>query len=405
MIDDMTAHAAVDSRATVTDRSLAEGYVAKVCFKTGPPRLVGVELEWTVHYAEQLSRPLDPCDLIAALGEHAPQSLSPESPHTPLPCGGIVTVEPGGQVEISTQPHGSLGGLVADTTIDIDHLTGLLARSGLVLGIRGRDHTRPPRRIIDTPRYAAMEHAFDRIGPHGRAMMASTAGLQVCLDAGEPQRLAARWRALHLLGPVLLAVFANSPSDGWASSRMRTWYGVDPQRTRPPETPADPLAQWARRALDTPLLCLRRPSGNWTAPSGMTFADWIGAPDGTPPTYDDLDYHLTTLFPPVRPHGHLEVRYLDTQPGDEWRTPVALMAALFAREATVDAVLDLAAPAADRWVPAARLGLADPIIATIAPAIVDLACGALGDTDLPSDIATVVTDSVDARLYRERTVR
>jgi glutamate--cysteine ligase len=404
MIDRMAAHASEATHMVVNSRALAEGYVAKVCFKTGPPRLVGIELEWTVHYAGQLDRPLDPPDLIAALGEHAPPALSPQSPHIPLPRGGVVTVEPGGQVEISTQPRDSLGDLLADATIDIDHLVALLARSGLILGSLGRDHIRPPRRIVDSPRYAAMEHAFDRIGPHGRDMMASTAGLQVCLDAGEPDQLAARWQALHLLGPVLLALFANSPADGWASSRMRTWRGVDPQRSRPPETLADPRGQWARRALDTPLLCVRRPSGDWTAPAGMTFAEWIGAP-GNAPTYGDLDYHLTTLFPPVRPHGYFEVRYLDTQPGDEWRTPVAIMTALFARAATVDTVLDLAAPAADRWMPAAQLGLADPIIAMVAPAIADLGCRALSDTDLPPDVTAAVTDSVHARLYRERTVR
>ena len=38
-------------------------------------------------------------------------------------------------------------------------------------------------------------------------------------------------------------------------------------------------------------------------------------------------------------------------------------------------------------------------------AIADLACRALGDTDLPPDITAVVTDAVNARLHRERTVR
>ena len=71
----------------------------------------------------------------------------------------------------------------------------------------------------------------------------------------------------------------------------------------------------------------------------MTFADWIaaGAGDhGPAPTYDDLDYHLTTLFPVVRPRGYLEVRYLDQQPGDGWIAPLALLAALLSTPATID---------------------------------------------------------------------
>ena len=47
-----------------------------------------------------------------------------------------------------------------------------------------------------------------------------------------------------------------------------------------------------------------------------------------PPTAADLDYHLSTLFPPVRPRGHLELRVIDAQPGDGWVVPTALVTAL-----------------------------------------------------------------------------
>ena len=83
------------------------------------------------------------------------------------------------------------------------------------------------------------------------------------------------------------------------------------------------MKAWTRWALDAPLLLVRRPRGPWTAPRGVTFRDWIhrgtsAVPDRPPPTIDDLRYHLTTLFPQVRPKGHLEVRYIDAQPGDWW---------------------------------------------------------------------------------------
>ena len=74
----------------------------------------------------------------------------------------------------------------------------------------------------------------------------------------------------------------------------------------------------------------RRPGGDWSAPPGVTFRDWIdcgtfAVPGRDGPTVDDLAYHLTTLFPPVRARGHLEVRYIDAQPGDWWRVPVAVL--------------------------------------------------------------------------------
>src|SRR5581483_9333915 len=94
----------VDVAEPVTTIADAEGYIARVCFKTGPPQRIGVELEWVVHHRGDVTQPLDPHLLAAALGHYAPNSLAPESPHHRLPSGGTVTVEPGGQVEISSAP-------------------------------------------------------------------------------------------------------------------------------------------------------------------------------------------------------------------------------------------------------------------------------------------------------------
>src|SRR5689334_3281100 len=91
-------------------RSLADaaGYIAKVCFKTGPPLRTGVELEWTVHHRADPAQPLDIGALRTALGPHSPPTLDPTGAARLLPGGGAVTVEPGGQVEISTPPQVSL---------------------------------------------------------------------------------------------------------------------------------------------------------------------------------------------------------------------------------------------------------------------------------------------------------
>jgi glutamate--cysteine ligase len=391
--------------ADLRDRAAAEAYVASVCFKHGPPQLVGVELEWTVHHADDPARSLDAATLTRALGSHAPPSLDPGSQHLPLAHGSLVTVEPGGQVEISTPPRKSLTELLDSTSADIAVLNELLAAERLVMGIRGCDPYRPPRRLLRLPRYDAMEAAFQRIGPDGIAMMCSTAGLQVCLDAGERADLAHRWAALHALGPVLIALFANSAEQygstaAWASRRTRVLLGTDPPRTLPSEVTADPAASWARRVLDTPLVCVRRPGDCWTAPPGVTFADWIAGALPRPPTTDDLDYHVSTMFTPVRPRGYLEVRYLDAQPPGEWVTPAVLLVALLSSEQAIGRVLEVAEPAVDRWLEAARLGLTDPCLARIARAVVDLGCGLLDGTDLPDELRAEVTEALQRRLAR-----
>ena len=387
------------ARRWLRDRVEAEAYVASVCFKHGPPRLLGVELEWTVHHAADLRRPLEAAHLVAALGPHAPATLVPDSPQLCLPAGSPLTIEPGGQVEISALPKPSLTELIDTVDTDLAYLTGLLADAGLVLGARGLDPHRPPRRILSTPRYDAMEKVFAPIGPHGLTMMCSSAGLQVCLDVGEPADVPDRWAAISGLGPVLAATFANSSvhagePTGWASARTRTVLATDPARTAPVPTTEHPATAWAARVLDTPVICLRASESCWDAPPGMTFADWMSGALPRPPTTDDLDLHISTQFPPVRAQGYFEVRYLDAQPGADWIVPVALLVALFADRDTVRSVARVCAPVADRWLPAARCGLTDPPIAQAAATVLDLGLAALPATGLAPHPAARVTDAL-----------
>ncbi len=363
--------------------------MAIVCFKHGPPLLHGVELEWTVHHGSDPRRPLDANLLSLALGPHAPQTINPRQTQLQLPAGSLITVEPGGQVEISTPPTRSAADLISVATADAASLADLLDSCGLVLGQHGTDPHRAPNRLLQVPRYEAMQAAFDLIGPHGSAMMCSTASVQVCLDAGEADQCAARWQAAYSLGPALVALFANSPNlngrrTGWASSRLRATLGTCPPFTLAPEPSDDPASQWARMAMEAPVICVRGDGHSWAAPPGLTFAAWIAEPArvGRPPTFDDLDYHLSTLFPPVRPKGYLEIRYLDAQPGSRWITPFALLAALMARPSTIDQVLDVTEASRRRWFEAARDALTDPVLAAAARKIVQLGADCLDHLDL-----------------------
>ncbi|WP_405432611.1 ergothioneine biosynthesis glutamate--cysteine ligase EgtA [Micromonospora sp. NBC_00617] len=397
----------LDRSAILRESAAAGRHLARICFKTGPPTYTGVELEWTVHDAADPARPVDPVRLRAALGRHCPVTLDPTSPAEPLRHGGTVTLEPGGQLEISTPPRSSTGALIQATEADIAQVTGLLAAAGLTLGRSGIDPHRRPRPVVDTPRYRAMRRVFDRRGPAGRTMMYSTAGLQVCLDIGEPDQVAPRWAAAHAVGPPLLAAFASASRHagrrtGWASARMAAWLAIDPARTRPVWVPGnadeDPTTTWIRYVLAAPLLCLRRRGPNWAPPPGVTFADWLDGALPRPPTTDDLDYHVSTLFPPVRPRGYLELRYLDAQPDRDWRLPLAVLSALFSDPGTVRTAYTIGAPVAHRWSAAARHGLSDPTLAAAAAALLDLALAALPRLELPAGTHDEVQRGVRRRL-------
>jgi glutamate--cysteine ligase len=116
----------------------------------------------------------------------------------------------------------------------------------------------------------------------------------------------------------------------------------------------------------------------------------------TPPTTADLDYHVSTLFPPVRPHGHMEVRYVDGQPGNDWTLPTAVIVALLHQPQTVDRVLELCEPARGRWVSGARHGLADRVLARAAAGVFTLACERLD----PGPVRDRLVDVTEGRVLR-----
>jgi glutamate--cysteine ligase len=399
----------------VPHREAAEAFITRICFKIGPPRLVGLELEWLVHDRRTPTEPLLSNRLAAALGPWCPPALrlAPVPPRSGatapiMPNGSTVTVEPGGQLEISTSPARSLGECIAAAAADARLLHSSLACSGLTALGAGADPYRSPARILDVPRYVAMEAYFDQRGPSGRVMMGATAAVQPCLDAGRaagPDSFVSRWQTLHRIGPALVAMFANSPllagrPTGWRSTRQRAWLDIDPARTAPPAASGDPREAYARYALDAPLLCVRRDDGPWSAPLGATFADWIAGRLLPAPTYDDLAYHLTTLFPPVRASGHLEVRYLDAQPGDGWIAAAAVAWALTATSQARDRSDEAAEPVAGRWADAARLGLVDPRLARAAKSLAEVALDGLAGQ--PAHIQARVADFADRYPMRGR---
>ncbi len=415
----------------------AEAHVHGICFKTGPPGLVGVELEWLVRDRRDPALRVQADRIVRAV-----TGLTTGDPPAVLPGGGTLSTEPGGQLELSSAPAPSLASCIAAAGADLDTLRDATRAAGLQLSGHGLDPLRPPRRVLDLPRYAAMEEFFDRRGPWGRVMMCNTASVQVCLDAGQdssgPGGYQWRWRLVHAIGPVLVAAFANSPlqegrASGWRCTRQAVWSHLDPGRTRPPPgaEPAasngngtrgagslDPRAAWTAYALDAELMCIRRdgPSG-WTAPPGLTFRDWLRGAGERRPTTDDLTYHLSTLFPPVRPQGHLELRMIDAQLGDGWIVPTAVVTALLDDPRAAEAAMAAAEPLwhktgiaavrngdpdLDPWLRAARHGPQDAALNRASRACFEAADAALSRASVPAGIRHAVAAFAERYVLRGR---
>lgn len=372
-------------------------YIQGICFKTGPPGRVGAELEWLVidRSRPHATVPLDRLRrLLAAAG--------------PPPAGSTITFEPGGQLELSSPPlHGPAAAHTA-LAADLAHVEHHLQSADLYLHGTGLDPHRRPRRQLTQPRYTAMETFFDSGGPSGRTMMRNTASMQVCLDIGAcPADAQARWDLVHLLIPVFIAAFANSPlwrgrPTGWRATRQLVWAGIDASRTRPARR-RSPERSWTGYALDARVMAIRRPDRPWLIDPGLCFRDWLNGGHTPPPSLDDLIFHLSTLFPPVRPRGWLELRMIDTPPRPWWPVPLAVASALLddsaaALQATEAAEKLHAGADPDRlWLRAARDALTDPDIAACTRA-----CFAAARTALPRMSAAALVPLLDA--YEERYV-
>ena len=204
------------------NRHQARRLIAESCFTPSATNSIGLELEFLTFVGDDRTVRPDLTAMRAAIPD-------------PLPHRSRVTFEPGGQVEVSALPQPTAGAAIATTTRDVGVLRSALAAIDVETVAVGVDTWRSPCRLLDTPRYRAMEAHFDAGGPDGRRMMCNTAALQINVDLGADDR---RWRAAHAIGPALIAAFANSPAGGWKSARLATWLQLDPRAHRADSRPA-----------------------------------------------------------------------------------------------------------------------------------------------------------------------
>lgn len=339
--------------------SSAARHIAGRCLTDAPLGTVGLEVE---------AHCFDPADPHRRPGWTEIADVLRALPA--LAGGSAVTVEPGGAVELSGPPVAGVVAAIEAMATDRAVLRSAFADAGLGLVLLGADPLRPPGRINPGARYEAMERFFaaTHTGPAGAAMMTSTASIQVNLDAGPRSGWAARVRLAHALGPVMVAIAANSPllggtPSGWRSTRQRVWSRLDAARCGPilGADDADPAAEWARYALKAPVMLVHTPEAI-PVTEHVPFADWADGRvllGGRRPTVGDLEYHLTTLFPPVRPRGWLEIRYLDSVGDALWPAIVFTLATLLDDPVAGDLAAEAVEPVATAWDTAARIGLAD----------------------------------------------
>ncbi|MGB0908513.1 MAG: glutamate--cysteine ligase [Maricaulaceae bacterium] len=268
--------------------------------------------------------------------------------------GASVSLEPGGQLELSGAPLETVHQTckeVAGHLREVKDVAGEIGAGFLSLGFR------PDTKLEDVPvmpkgRYGIMRSYMPKVGTHGLEMMFRTCTVQTNLDFGSEADMVKKLRVSLALQPIATALFANSPFtdgklNGYKSYRSRIWLDTDADRTGMLPFAFEEgfgFEQYVDYAMDVPMYFVYR-GGDYLDASGKSFRDFLdGKLDVVPgekPTISDFDDHLSTIFPEVRLKTFLEMRGADTGPWNELCAFPAFWVGLLYDGSALDAAWDL----------------------------------------------------------------
>ena len=250
--------------------------------------------------------------------------------------GGTISLEPGGQFELSGAPLETLHETADETEKHLQEVIDV--GEDLAIGFLGVGFS-PKWRLDEVPhmpkqRYEVMTRYMPKVGSRGLDMMYRTATVQVNLDFATEADMVKKLRVSLALQPIATALFASSPftegkPNGFQSMRSEVWRDTDKRRTGMlPFVFEDGMGyeRYTDYALDVPMYFVYR-AGKYIDVAGSSFREFLAGKlkglEGLRPTADDWSDHLTTLFPEVRMKRFLEMRGAD---GGRWNSITALPA-------------------------------------------------------------------------------
>lgn len=270
--------------------------------------------------------------------------------------GGAISLEPGGQFELSGAPLETLHENEQELRAHLDAVNSV-ARP---LGVRflGLGHsptwTRAETPVMPKQRYRIMTRYMPKVGTRGLDMMYRTCTVQVNLDFASEADMVAKLRASLALQPVATALFANSPftegrPNGFLSMRSEIWRDTDNQRSGMIPFAFEPgmgFERYVDWALDVPMYFVKR-GDVYHDVAGASFRDLLAGTlpqlPGERATISDWANHLSTLFPEVRLKRYLEMRGADAGPLPMLQALPALWVGLLYDPGVLDQALALVA--------------------------------------------------------------
>jgi glutamate--cysteine ligase len=268
--------------------------------------------------------------------------------------GGAISLEPGGQFELSGAPLTT----IHETAAEIERHLADVANVGRALGIGFLTLGLSPKwTLAETPvmpksRYQIMARYMPRVGSRGLDMMFRTATVQANLDFSSEADMVKKLRVGLALQPIATALFANSPflegrPNGLLSGRSEIWRDTDNARAGMLPFAFESgmgFERYVDYALDVPMYFVKR-GAHYHDVAGASFRDLLAgrlaALPGERATMSDWVNHLSTIFPEVRLKRYLEMRGADVGPRERICALPALFVGLYYDSIALDAALEL----------------------------------------------------------------
>ncbi len=269
-------------------------------------------------------------------------------------AGANVSLEPGGQLELSGAPLATIDETAAELDRHLAEVRELAGPMGVgFMGIGAAPvWTHADMPVLPKGRYRLMTEYMGRVGTHGTQMMYRTCTVQVNLDYASEADMVRKLRVGLALQPVATALFASSPffegrPNGHRSWRSRIWRGLDDARTGMLPFAFEPgfgFQRYADWALDVPMYFVYR-DGRYIDARGQSFRDFLAgrlpALPGEKPTLSDWADHLTTVFPEARVKKYIEMRGADAGSRGHMLALPAFWTGLLYDPSALDAAWDL----------------------------------------------------------------
>jgi glutamate--cysteine ligase len=262
-----------------------------------------------------------------------------------------ITLEPGGQIELSGEPCESIHCTYAEFTQHIRELLQVTEPLGIIfLGLGMQPVSRMDEiEWVPKQRYRIMAPYMLKVGKLGQRMMKQTATVQANIDFGDEKDAMAKFRTGMGLAPILIAMFANSPIcdgqlNGYRSFREHIWTDTDKNRSgllKFAFLPEVSFVHYVEYALDVPMYFIIR-NKHYIDMTALTFRQFLQyGHNGERATIEDWSDHLTTLFPETRIKRYIEIRSVDSQPPDLMPALSALIKGAFYDSDCLQAAWDL----------------------------------------------------------------